>query len=306
MNAIQKLLFKRAAVRGETVVLHEEFARAVEHQHLPVAVRRLAAEVTASAVLAAAALEFDGSVLLQIAGDGPVKLIVAEVRKGLSFRVSVTMRDDAGDISADAKLADLVNRTGRGRCALILDQTGRPADQQTYQGVVPLQGETFAEVMTNYFISSEQVDTKVMLASDENGVGGVMIQKMPTEGGRKLPDDFDAEGWQRLKMFVDTVKSEELLTLEPAEINRRLFWEEDPLVTYEAEPVFKCRCSDEGVRQMIRSLGREEAEAIVAEHGAIEVTCHFCGTVRRFDAADVKLIFALEDAHQKALKAALN
>ena len=299
MDALQKLLFRRAAVRGETVSLHEEFDRAVEHQHLPVAVRRLAGEVTASALLAAAALEFDGSVLLQIAGDGPVKLIVAEVRKGLVFRVSVTLRDDAGDIDANASLTDLVNRTGRGRCALILDQTGRPADQQPYQGVVPLEGASFAEVMTNYFTSSEQVETKIMLASDDRGVGGVMIQKMPTEGGRKLPEDFDPEAWQRLQMFVDTVKSEELLTLAPEEINRRLFWEEEPLVTYEAKPVFSCRCSDEGVRSMIRSLGREEAEAIVRERGAIEVACHFCGTVRCFDEADVKALFSHE-AHAKA------
>ena len=155
MDALQKLLFQRAAVRGETVVLHDEFSRSVEHQHLPLAVRRLAGEVTASALLAAAALEFDGTVLLQIAGDGPIKLLVAEVRPGLLFRVSVTMREDAGEISADAGMTELVNAGGRGRCALILDQTGRDPDTQPYQGVVSLAGETFAEAMTNYFATSE-------------------------------------------------------------------------------------------------------------------------------------------------------
>lgn len=135
MDALQKLLFQRAAVRGETVVLHDEFSRSVEHQHLPLAVRRLAGEVTASALLAAAALEFDGTVLLQIAGDGPIKLLVAEVRPGLLFRVSVTMREDAGEISADTGMTELVNAGGRGRCALILDQTGRDPDTQPYQGV---------------------------------------------------------------------------------------------------------------------------------------------------------------------------
>ena len=179
MDALQKLLFQRAAVRGETVVLHDEFSRSVEHQHLPLAVRRLAGEVTASALLAAAALEFDGTVLLQIAGDGPIKLLVAEVRPGLLFRVSVTMREDAGEISADAGMTELVNAGGRGRCALILDQTGRDPDTQPYQGVVSLAGETFAEAMTNYFATSEQVETKIKLASDESGVGGLMLQKMP-------------------------------------------------------------------------------------------------------------------------------
>lgn len=187
MDALQKLLFQRAAVRGETVVLHDEFSRSVEHQHLPLAVRRLAGEVTASALLAAAALEFDGTVLLQIAGDGPIKLLVAEVRPGLLFRVSVTMREDAGEISADAGMTELVNAGGRGRCALILDQTGRDPDTQPYQGVVSLAGETFAEAMTNYFATSEQVETKIKLASDESGVGGLMLQKMPLLGGRPFP-----------------------------------------------------------------------------------------------------------------------
>lgn len=292
MDALQKLLFQRAAVRGETVVLHDEFNRALEHQHLPLAVRRLAGEVTASALLAAAALEFDGSVLLQIAGDGPVKLLVAEVRPGLLFRVSVTMRDDAGEIKPDAGMTELVNAGGRGRCALILDQTGRAPDVQPYQGVVSLTGETFADVMTNYFASSEQVETKIKLASDESGVGGLMLQKMPLLGGKALPEDFDEEGWQRLKIFADTVKSKELLTLDPEEINRRLFWEESPNVTLEAKPVFKCRCSDEAVRNMVRSLGREEAEAIIAERGSIDVTCHFCGRTISLDAADVAALFA--------------
>lgn len=301
MDALQKLLFQRAAVRGETVVLHDEFSRSVEHQHLPLAVRRLAGEVTASALLAAAALEFDGTVLLQIAGDGPIKLLVAEVRPGLLFRVSVTMREDAGEISADAGMTELVNAGGRGRCALILDQTGRDPDTQPYQGVVSLAGETFAEAMTNYFATSEQVETKIKLASDESGVGGLMLQKMPLLGGKALPEDFDEEGWQRLKIFADTVKSEELLTLDPEEINRRLFWEESPNVTLEARPEFKCRCSDEGVRSMILSLGREEAETIIAERGSIDVTCHFCGQVRSFDSADVASLFAGAPAQPRTL-----
>ena len=127
MDEIQKLLFSRANVRGETVALHESLAQALEHQALPVAARRLAGEAAAAALLAAAALQFDGTVQLQIAGDGPVKLLVVEVRKDLSYRVTVRMRDNAGDIDPNATLADLVNKTGRGRCAFILDMTGRTA-----------------------------------------------------------------------------------------------------------------------------------------------------------------------------------
>ncbi len=291
MDALQKLLFERAAVRGETVVLHDELNRALEHQHLPVAVRRLAGEVAACALLTASALQFDGSVLLQIAGDGPIKLIVVEVPKDLTFRISVTLRNDAGSIDPNASFTDLVNVSGNGRCALILDQTGRDPDAQPYQGVVALTGNSFAEAMSNYFVSSEQVETKLVLASDDCSVGGIMVQKMPVLGGKALPEDFDEDGWQRIQTFVETVKSEELLTLTPEDINRRLFWEESPLVTFEAEPRFKCRCSDEGVRTMVRNLGREEADSIIAEQGSIDVTCHFCGRHFHFEQTDLDQLF---------------
>lgn len=292
MDTLQKILFTQAAARAETVTLDDSFTQAVAHQHLPIAVRRLAGEVTASALLAAAALQYDGTVMLQVAGDGPVKLLVVEVRPELVYRVSVTLRDPNAKLDDNASMASLINATGRGQCALILDPPNRAEGVQPYQGIVALDGENFASVMTNYFVHSEQVETHIVLASDEHRVGGIMLQKMPIMGGKKLPDDYDEDAWGRLKMFVETVKSEELLTLTPEEINRRLFWEESPRVTYEGTPVFRCRCSDEGVRNMIRSLGHDEAKSIVDELGQIEVTCHFCGHVRTFDSIDVEAIFS--------------
>ncbi len=292
MDTLQKLLFPQATVRAETVTLDASFSEAVAHQNLPLAVRRLAGEVTASALLAAAALQYDGTVILQVAGDGPVKLLVVEVRPELVYRVSVTLRDKDASIDVNAGMRALINANGRGQCALILDPANRPQGVQPYQGIVALTGDSFAEVMTNYFITSEQVQTYIALASDEARVGGLMLQKMPSMGGKALPDNYDPEGWDRLKMFAQTVKSEELLTLSPEEIHRRLFWEESPLVTFEGKPIFRCRCSDEGVRQMIRSLGHDEAKSIIDEMGEIEVTCHYCGQTRHFDAIDVETIFS--------------
>ena len=141
MDALQKLLFVRANARGETVTLRDELSRALAHRPLPLAVRRLAGEVTVAALLTAAALETDGSVLLQIAGDGPVKLVVVEVRRDLSFRVCVEMKPDAGEVDPNAGMIELVNASGNGRCALILDPESRPADRQPYQGIVPLEGK---------------------------------------------------------------------------------------------------------------------------------------------------------------------
>lgn len=299
MDALQKLLFVRANARGETVTLRDELSRALAHRPLPLAVRRLAGEVTVAALLTAAALETDGSVLLQIAGDGPVKLVVVEVRRDLSFRVCVEMKPDAGEVDPNAGMTELVNASGNGRCALILDPESRPADRQPYQGIVPLEGKTFAEALEAYFRTSEQVETRILLAADDASAGGVMLQKMPVTGGT-LPENYDPEAWDRLSMFASTVKSEELLTLDPTTINTRLFWEEEPRVTREVTPVFRCACSDERVENTIRGLGEADALQLVKEKGAIEVTCNFCGEVRRYDEVDVRALFANANLNAKA------
>lgn len=186
MDALQKLLFERANVRGETVTLGDELSRAVEHQNLPLAARRFAGELAAAALLSAGALQFEGTVALQIEGDGLIRRALAEVRQGFTFRVMIQMREDAGEIDPNADLTTLVNQTGKGRCAFILDRANRPAEEAPYQGIVPLEGKTFAEALENYFDRSEQVETKLALAADEHAAGGLFLQKLPGEGG-KLP-----------------------------------------------------------------------------------------------------------------------
>jgi hsp33 protein len=143
------------------------------------------------------------------------------------------------------------------------------------------------------------VDTKLVLAADDKTAGGVFLQKMPAEGG-KLPADYDPEGWQRLTMFAGTVKSAELLTLSPEDINRRLFWEESPLVTHEAAPHFACTCSKARFDDLVRSLGREEVEAIIREKGALDVACRFCGAKAHYDAIDAAALFTPGVQTQKA------
>lgn len=295
MDKFQKLLFPQAVARAETVTIDESFQAAISHQNLPLAVQRLAGEMAAAALLSAGALHYDGTVILQVAGDGPVRLMVVEVSPNLVYRVSVVMREQYDPIEENASMQSLLNVHGNAQCSFILDPANRPQGVEPYRGLVALEGETFADVMTNYFIHSEQVETLMVLACDERRAGGIMIQKMPTQGGKALPEDYDEDGWNRLKLFVNTVNSEELLTLSPEEINRRLFWEENPEVMYEEHPVFRCSCSDERLYSVIRSLGRDEVDSILEERdGNIEITCQFCGRVRLFTRDDVNEIFATD------------
>ncbi len=295
MDCLQKLFFPNAPARGVTVALHKESVRMLEHLNLPVAVKRLLREVAAVTLMVAAEIEHDGSIQFQIEGDGPVRLLVAQVSPKNAFRVTAAMREGAGEIDPNADMTSLVNVSGCGRCALMIDFQHRRKGE-IYQGIVPLVGKTFSEAAENYFRTSEQVETVIEIAADDEAVGGLMIQKMPAQGG-KSDVAIDPEAWERIVMFLRTVKSEELLTLSPLEINRRLFSEENPRVTQEEEALFRCTCSEEALRHMIRSIGKEEAEKIIAEEGKITVTCSFCGRQSVFDAIDIEALFAGASSH---------
>ena len=194
---------------------------------------------------------------------------------------------------------DQIDPSITGRVPVFVGDDDRYFPQAPYQGIVPLEAETLSAALEEYFRRSEQIETVIRVAADGLSAGGVMLQKLPETGG-KLPEDYDPEGWSRLKMFADTVKSRELLTLEPAEVNRRLFWEESPLVTGEEKPAFVCSCSEERFREILRSVGREEAESILKDEGKITLTCRFCGRSMTFDRLDVEALFAGADGKAEA------
>ena len=224
----------------------------------------------------------------------------------LSLRATATL---LGEVAHDATLSQMVNVNNIGKCAITLDAKNRRPGQQAYQGVVPLFGdrreklEHISEVLAHYMLQSEQLETTLVLAADGKVAAGLLIQKMPAGGGKVTPavqkeleanpDYLDA--YNRLSILASSLKREELLTLDVDTILRRLFWEE-PLLRFEPPPAelsprFACTCSRERVGRMLRSLGRDEAESIIAERGEIEVGCEFCGQQYRFDAVDAALVF---------------
>jgi molecular chaperone Hsp33 len=234
-------------------------------------------------------------------GDGPVKLAVAEARADFSFRATATV---AGDVAADARLEALFNVDGKGRCAITLDPQERLPGRQPYQGIVPLHGDRreplqeLSEVLEHYMLQSEQLDTRLVLAADERVAAGLLIQRLPVEGEGNLArarreDEIGLnEGFNRIAHLAATLTRAELLALPPQAVLRRLFWQEQVVGFQPLTPRFACTCSLERVAGMLRGLGREEADSIVAERGQIEVGCEFCGAQYRFDAVDVGALFA--------------
>jgi molecular chaperone Hsp33 len=275
----------------------------------PAPVRELLGEMAAAAVLMQGNIKFNGALVMQVFGDGPVKVLVAEVQSDLRLRATATL---VGEVVPGASLSAMVNRHNQGRCAITLDPKDRLPGQQPYQGVVPLFGdqceklESLAAVLEHYMLQSEQLDTTLVLAANEEVAAGLLIQRLPVHGEGNLAGSDAArqanedaighnEDYNRIAILARSLQRDELLSLDVDTILHRLFWEEsvrrfEPLAG-DVGPRFACSCSRERVRQMIASLGVAEAESILAEREDIEVGCDFCGQQYRFDPIDAAQIF---------------
>ncbi|MGR6807529.1 Hsp33 family molecular chaperone HslO [Sphaerotilus natans] len=301
---LHKFIFEGLPVRGVLVRLTgawtEMLARRQGAGGYPAPVQQLLGEMSAAATLMQANIKFNGALVLQIQGDGPVKLAVAEAQPDLTVRATAKV---VGDVPVEASLKSMLDANRQGRCVITLDPKDRQPGQQPYQGVVPLHGEhgepmqQLSEVLEHYMLQSEQLETRLILAADDQVAAGLLIQRLPLEGAGNLEvrsEDEEArlhEGYNRIAHLAATLKREELLSLDTPTILRRLFWEEDLRLFEPQTPRFGCTCSRERVARMLVGLGREEVDSVIAERGEIEVGCDFCGAKYAFDSIDASALF---------------
>jgi molecular chaperone Hsp33 len=310
-DELHKFIFDGLPVRGSIVRLDRAWAEVLARRQAntatgayPAPVTELLGEMAAAGALMQSNIKFNGALILQIFGDGPVKVAVAEVQHDLALRVTAKV---VGDVAEDARLSDLVNVGNKGRCAITLDPRDKLPGQQPYQGVVPLYGDHgeklqhLSELLEHYMLQSEQLDTTLVLAADAKVAAGLLIQRLPIEGEGNLAGSFVSranedeigrnEDYNRIATLARSLKREELLELDVDTVLRRLFWEEKLMRFEPQSPRFACTCSRERVAGMIRGLGRAEAQSILSERPDIEVGCDFCGRQYRFDAVDAAQIF---------------
>ena len=272
-DSIQRFLFERAPIRGEVVHLEATWRSMLERHDYPELVRTLLGEMTASAALLAATIKFEGSLILQMQGKGPINLLVAEC-------------DDRGHLRATAKWQSipepgpLASILGEGRCAITL---AAGPGKQSYQGIVDLEGASVSAVIEHYLRRSEQIETRLWLAVDDQRAGGLLLQKLPHAG-----DDDD---WRRAQILAETLTRPELLELPAHALIWRLFSQDDVRLFSPRPLAFHCSCTRERVVAMLRMLGYDEVRAILAERGAVEVGCEFCGQSYRFDRWDAERVF---------------
>ena len=308
MGQLHRFVFEGAPVRGSLVRLGAAWREMLSrrgHQPFALPVRELLGEMAAAGVLMQSNIKFNGALVLQVYGDGPVKLAVAEVGSDLAFRATAKV---VGEVPDGARLEAMLNVHGQGRCAITLDPADKRPGQQPYQGVVPLHGDRreplqqLSLVLEHYMLQSEQLDTRLVLAADDQVAAGLLIQRLPAEGpsrvsGERNEDQIGRnEDFNRIAHLAATLTRDELLTLDADKLLHRLFWEEKLLRFEPRSARFACSCAHERVAGMLRGLGQAEVDSIIAERGEVEVGCEFCGQQYRFDAIDAaRLFIALAD-----------
>jgi len=277
-DTLTRFMFEHAEVRGELVRLDATWRAVLARHDYPKPVRNLLGEMMAACALLAATLKFEGALIMQMQGSGPVTLLVVECDNEFHLRATAKWRDHLADDDVRALLGD-------GKFVITIDpKTGG----QAYQSIVALEGATVAEVLEHYMLRSEQLETRLWLAADANQACGLLLQRLP----EKTSEDEDA--WNRALNLAGTLTSGELLSLPAREVLHRLFHEED-LRLFEPQPVsFRCTCSRDRVTAMLRMLGLDEVRSILSEQGRIDVDCEFCNQHYSFDPVDAEQIFAAE------------
>ncbi|WP_298015461.1 Hsp33 family molecular chaperone HslO [uncultured Castellaniella sp.] len=290
---LKKYLTADHSTRIQTLRLEEAWRTGLAHQDLPPLIVGLLGELAAAAVLLAGNIKFDGSVVLQLQGNGPVRLIMVECTAALELRATAHLRESAV-VPEAATLQSLLNADGQGRFTVLLDPAGRQEGATPYQGIVPLEGDTVAATLEHYMKHSEQLDTRLWLAADDRHCAGLLLQRMPgrtAADGTPIPADTAEATWTHCQALADTLKPAELLADAPDALIRKLFWEDD-LLAFPDQPVrWHCPCNRQRVADMLRSLGQAEVDSILAEQGRVHIACNFCGKPYDFDAVDCAGLF---------------
>ncbi|MGD9599728.1 MAG: Hsp33 family molecular chaperone HslO [Steroidobacteraceae bacterium] len=290
-DRVRRFLLEGHPVRGQLVRLGPAWAELREHAAYPPPVRDLLGEAAAAAVLLASTLKFEGSLTLQLQGDGAVGLLVVQCTH--HFRVRGVARFDAarfdGARVGEAGVgADFAVLTGHGRITVTIESAERGAP---YQGIVPLMGASLAECIDGYFATSEQLPTRVRLAADAQRAGGLLVQRLPgVDEGVGAGAGADTI-WERTRERAGGVDAHELLYDSIEALARRVGAGDDVRLFTGSPVAFECRCSRERVLGVLRALGEGEVQGVLAEQGAVTVTCDFCHRPYVFDAIDVTQVF---------------
>lgn len=287
-NVLNRYLFEDLSVRGELVQLDKAYQQIITSKEYPAPIQALLGELLVATTLLTATLKFEGSITMQLQGNGPVSLAV--INGDNNQRIRGVARWE-GDIADDAGLHELM---GKGHLVITIE----PKKGERYQGVVGLEGDNIAQVIENYFLRSEQLKTRLWIRTGEHEgkrhAAGMLLQVVPY--GTGSPDDFE-----HLEQLTNTVKNEELFTLEANELLYRLYNQEQVKLFEPQDVEFLCGCSRDRSGAAIVTISRDEINDILAEEGSVSLHCDYCGTTYSFDSAQVAELYSQAQSDSKTL-----
>ncbi|EJO3994738.1 Hsp33 family molecular chaperone HslO [Vibrio vulnificus] len=287
-NVLNRYLFEDLSVRGELVQLDEAYQRIISSKDYPAALQKLLGELLVSTTLLTATLKFEGSITIQLQGDGPVSLAVINGDNEQKIRGVARWE---GHIADDATLHDMM---GKGYMVITIE----PKKGERYQGIVGLEGDNLEQVLEGYFERSEQLKTRIWIRTGEHEgkahAAGMLIQVVPDGTGSE--NDFE-----HLEQLTNTVKNEELFTLPANDLLYRLYNQEKVRLFEPQNVEFRCGCSRERSGAAIVTVDKNEIYDILASDGSVSLHCDYCGTTYSFDESDVNKLYEEAASEPKTL-----
>jgi molecular chaperone Hsp33 len=274
---VQRFLFENLDIRGRLVCLTEAWQRMLDGRDYPEDIAALLGHTTALNILLGANQKGSGRVTLQVQGTGPVKLLVSDCTAELQIRGMAHYEKEKVAPSNERKLL------GDGRLSVTLEDM---KSGQLYQSLVPLEGETLEQIFGHYLAQSEQTTAFLRLKADSAALCGLLLEKLPQADMR------DPDGWNRVTHLASTLTLDETRDAQPYDLLTRVFPEELMRVFRLYAVQYHCPYDETKVKEMLRGLGREEVEAILAEQGEVVIRNEMCNHEYRFDARAIAELFA--------------
>ena len=279
-DLLYRYLFEEYEVRGELVQLDSTYRHIVDAQNYPVQVQKLLGELLVATSLLTATLKFEGSITVQLQGDGPVRLAVINGDHNQQLRGVARYE---GELPTDDKLQSLI---GNGQLVITIT----PEEGERYQGIIALEADTLATCLEQYFAQSEQLATKLWIRTGHHQgqprAAGILLQELPAQS-----EDHGAD-FDHLIQLTSTIKDEELFGLEAEEILYRLY-HQDKVRVFDPQAIeFRCTCSRARCEGALLQIEKEEAVAMVQELGKIDMHCDYCGAHYQFDGIDIETLFS--------------
>lgn len=278
----QRFLFDQFPIRGELAHLNQSWCEILARHDYPKPVRNLLGEMAAAAVLLSATLKFNGALHMQIRGNGPLSMAVMEATSDRTIRGLAHWNEDVNNMDFAKLVGDAI------LAVTIVSGAG-----ERYQGIVDLSSGSLSMALEEYMKRSQQIDTRLWLSADNAQASGMILQKMPESAALKNYNE-DLDAWPRITLLADTVQAKELSDLEFVNLLHRLFHEEDVRVFDKLPISFRCSCSRDRVRNMLKMLGHEEVKDVLKTENRVNVNCEFCNHEYNFDSVDIEEVFAIE------------